>query len=278
MRAASSLIFRHTRRTIIFPISQEAQAVLVLDIGNRNIKAAVIVGGEVRWSGSAPDTDLLVPELERIADPGAVAACSVRPREDGPLADAIRRLFGLEVAFLGRDLPAGIPVVCEEPEKVGADRLANSIAAFRRARGPVIVVDAGTAIAFDVISDKGEFLGGAIAPGLGTSLDALHERTALLPRVGIGSPQGAFGRNTVDAIIAGVVGGLPGLIDRVIEGIQAELPWRCTVYGTGGDIRWLAPRCRTVGEVVPTLTLEGVYLAWESAANPKAQPADQPLP
>jgi len=240
---------------------------LTLDIGNSSIKAAAFQGGKIIRSASARDADSLRAELVEFDKPQAAAACSVRPSQDPHAEAVVREVFGLSVAFLGRDLPACVSVICGRAEEVGADRLANAIAAFHRAGGAAIVVDCGTAIAFDVISEKGEFTGGVIAPGIGPSLDALHEKTALLPRVNVAQPPGAVGGNTVEAILAGVVGGLPGLVDRVVENIRAELPCDFTVYATGGDSPWIAPRCRTVTEVVPMLTLEGVYLAWKKHAG-----------
>jgi len=237
--------------------------VLAIDIGNSRVKAALFEHGKVVWSGSAPDAECLGAPLREISKPGAVAACSVRPSQDEPLRTVIRELFGLPVAFLEKELPSGVAIRCDRPAEVGADRLANAIAAYRHAGGAAIVVDCGSAIAFDVISDEGEFVGGVIAPGIGTSLDALHEKTALLPRVDAAAPGGAVGTNTVEAILAGVVGGLPGLVDRVVENIRAQLPCNFTVYATGGESRLIAPRSRTIEEVLPQLTLEGVYLAWK---------------
>jgi len=234
---------------------------LALDIGNTNVKAGLFDGGKLVWTASAPNAAGLLPKLKEIPNPGTVAASSVRPGEDMPVREAVREAFGLTVAFLGRELPAGIPILCEQPEKVGADRLANAIAAFHRAQGRVIAVDFGTAIAFDFVSERGEFMGGAIAPGLSTCLDALHEKAALLPRVPVAEPPSAVGNNTVNAILAGVIGGLPGLVDRIIENVEIEQKCRFTVYATGGDSRVLAPRCRRVDEVILSLTLEGVYLA-----------------
>ena len=236
---------------------------LAIDIGNSRIKAAVFEHGKMARTVAAPDARSLRAELREIDTPDAAAACSVRPSEDEPLRAVIRELFALPVAFLERELPAGLVVRCDEPHKIGADRLANAIAAYHHAGRAAIVVDCGSAIAFDVISDEGDFVGGVIAPGIGTSLDALHEKTALLPRVKAAAPAGAVGKDTVSAMLAGVVGGLPGLVDRVVENIRAELHWNFIVYATGGDSQWIAARSRTVEEVIPELTLEGLYLAWE---------------
>jgi len=236
---------------------------LAFDVGNSSIKAGYFNRGRLTMTASAPDAAALIPKLRQFDKPAAAAACSVRPAQDEPLRQAVRDVFGIPLAFLGKDLSSGVTIRCEQPEKVGADRLANTIAAFARAREHVIVVDFGTAIAFDVISDTGEFLGGAIAPGVSTCLAALHEKTALLPRVEIDEPPSGFGRNTVEAILAGVIGGLTGLVDRIVENVEAELTTKFTVYATGGDARRIADKCHTVDEVVPALTLEGVYLAWK---------------
>ena len=236
---------------------------LVFDIGNTSIKAGFYHKGRLTVVASAPDADSLAPKLRKFDKPTAAAAGSVRPAQDEPLRRVVRELFGVPVAFLGKDFPPGVTILCQQPEKVGADRLANALAAFHRAHGRAIVVDFGTAIAFDVVSDQGEFLGGAIAPGVSTCLNALHEKTALLPRVEPDDPPSAVGNNTVNAILAGVIGGLPGLVDRVIENIEAEMTTTFTVYATGGDGHRLATQCHTVDEVVPSLTLDGIFLAWK---------------
>jgi len=236
---------------------------LAFDVGNTSIKAGYFDRGRLTMTTSAADAASLVPKLRQFDKPAAAGASSVRPAQDEPLRQAVRDVFGIPLAFLGKDLPAGVTIRCEQPEKVGADRLANAIAGFQRAREHVIVVDFGTAIAFDVISDTGEFLGGAIAPGVSTCLAALHEKTALLPRVEIDEPPSGFGRNTVDAILAGVVGGLPGLVDRIVENIEAETTSKFTVYATGGDSRHVAAQCHTVDEIIPSLTLEGIHQAWK---------------
>jgi len=246
-------------------------AIITFDVGNTSIKAGLFRKGRMVWAASAPDAEALAAKLQAIEKPEAAAACSVRPSEDEPLRQVVKRLFGLPLAFLGCDLPAGMPVLCDQPDNVGADRLANAIAAFHHALERVIVVDFGTAIAFDVVSEEGEFLGGAIAPGMGTCLDVLHTKTALLPSVRPDDPSTAVGKNTVDAILAGVVGGLPGLVDRVIENIEAELTSNFRVYATGTDAQLIAPKCNTVDEVLPLLTLHGVFLAWQRNANKAAE-------
>jgi len=249
---------------------EKTRTVLAVDAGNTNIKAAFFEGDSIIASESFPGAGELGEWLQRFPAPEGAAACSVRPATNDALAGAVSDAFGIPLAFLGVDLPPDVPVECDEPDKVGADRLANVIAAYHRVRGAAIVVDFGTAIAFDVISPAGAFLGGAIAPGLGTALAALHEKTALLPRVAVAQPASAIGRNTADAMLAGVVHGAAGLVDRIIDNTRTELGLDFTVLFSGADSRLVAPLCRTRGEIVTTLTLEGVRLAWLLHHQPQA--------
>jgi len=245
-------------------------AILAIDAGNTSIKAALFRNSSIVSTSTVCDAEELRAWLRASTAPSGAAACSVRPSVNESLAAAVRD-FGITLQFLGSDLPANVPLEVDEPDKVGADRLANAIAAYHRARGPAIVVDFGTAIAFDVISPTGAFIGGAIAPGLQTSLAALHEKTALLPLVEVAQPAGAVGRNTVDAMLVGVVHGAAGLVDRIVDNIREQLKFDFTVFFSGGHSRIVAPICRTHAQMAPTLTLEGVHLAWARHNRPDAQ-------
>jgi len=240
---------------------------LTLDIGNTSIKTGLFDNGKLTWCGKAPDAFALRRTLAEIPRPQAVAACSVRPQQNEAVRTEIIELFDLPVLFLGEELQVDIKILIDRPETLSADRKADAIAAYHHAGRRVIVADFGTAIAFDVISDAGEFIGGAIAAGVALSLEALHDHTALLPHVEPMEAPAAIGRNTEDAILAGVCGGLPGLVDRVIENIQAEYGGEFTVYATGTDSTWVATHCRTVQKIIPDLTLEGLYLAWKKSSE-----------
>jgi type III pantothenate kinase len=151
----------------------------------------------------------------------------------------------------------------DRPQELGADRLANAIAAYEQVGGACIVVDFGTAINYDVVSSAGEYLGGAISPGVEISLDALSARAARLPRVDIENPRRAIGRGTLEAIQAGVVYGFAGQVDAIIGRIREELGEEATAIATGGFAEAIVPFCEQVDEVDDRLTLQGLKLIWE---------------
>jgi type III pantothenate kinase len=156
-----------------------------------------------------------------------------------------------------------MPVLQDNPADLGADRLVNSIAAFERYGGPCIVVDFGTATTFDVISAKGEYIGGAIAPGLGLSADALFTRAARLSRVDIKRPPKAIGYNTVTHLQSGLYWGYIGLVDGILERIVAELDEKPKVVATGGLARQISEDSRYITEIDDMLTLDGLLILFE---------------
>lgn len=159
------------------------------------------------------------------------------------------------------------------PDEIGADRLVNASAAFALYRRSVLVVDLGTATTFDVVSEAGEFLGGAIAPGLAISADALTARTAQLPRVDLAQPKSAIGQNTIASLQSGLVYGYAALVDGLVRRMQAELPSPATVIATGGLSSLIMPACQTIQHHHPDLTLEGLaliyrrYRSWASSPS-----------
>jgi type III pantothenate kinase len=153
------------------------------------------------------------------------------------------------------------------PEEIGADRLVNASAAYARYRRSVIVVDLGTATTFDVVSRDGDFLGGAIAPGLGIGAEALVSRTAKLPRVELHTPKTAIGQDTTASMQSGIVYGYAGLIDGLVSRFQQELPHQALVIATGGHSGLLAPLCRSVSQHRPHLTLEGLAGLYRRCRN-----------
>jgi type III pantothenate kinase len=163
-------------------------------------------------------------------------------------------------------------ILYENPREVGADRIVNAVAAYDRAKGPVIVVDFGTATTFDVVTPKGEYLGGVIAPGIQISADALFSRAAKLPRVEIAKPPHVIGRNTIHSMQSGIVHGYVGLVDGVVARLGEELDHESKVIATGGLARLIAPLSRTISEVVDELTLDGLRLIYERN-HPTAPPS-----
>jgi type III pantothenate kinase len=154
-------------------------------------------------------------------------------------------------------------ILYENPREVGADRIVNSVAAFEKVKGGVIVVDFGTATTFDCVTPKGEYLGGVIAPGIQISADALFSRAAKLPRVEIVQPPKVVGKNTVHSMQSGIVYGYVGLVDGVVERLKDELGYPCEVMATGGLASLIAPLTRTIKDVDPNLTLTGLRLLHE---------------
>jgi len=168
-----------------------------------------------------------------------------------------------EFLKVGPNLKTGMPIMVDNPHELGADRLVNAVAAHARAQGACVTVDFGTSTNFDVVSGQGEYLGGVIGPGVEISLEALTARTAKLPRIDVSDPGAAIGRNTVAAIQSGFAYGFAGLVDGVNRRLADELGEEATSIATGGLAATIAPRCETIDEVDPLLTLRGLRLIWE---------------
>ncbi|UJR87174.1 type III pantothenate kinase [Sandaracinus amylolyticus] len=193
----------------------------------------------------------------------ASIVASVVPALTDPICHAARRAFGHETMQVGPGIKTGMPILYENPREVGADRIANAVAAFERCKSAVVVVDFGTGTNFDCVSPKGEFLGGVIAPGMQISAEALFSRAARLSRIPIAKPPRAIGRNTQHSVQSGIVFGYVGLVDGLVDRIRDEIEGPCRVLATGGLARLVAPESRTIEEVVPDLTLEGLRLLYE---------------
>ncbi len=255
---------------------------LAIDVGNSNMvlglyeRAAVEQPWSLRhhWRMTTPLKNT-VDELrlslgtlfamDRIDTAGitGVAIASVVPPIDSLLRDVVEKMFGMKALFVEPGVKTGLPVVTDNPSEVGADRIVNSVAAFERYGGPTIVVDLGTATTFDVISAKGEFLGGAIAPGVGISAEALFNSAARLSRVNIRKPAKVIGTGTVDNIQIGLFYGYIGLIDGICDRMIAELGPETKVVATGGFARLLADHSRRISTVDENLTLDGIRMIYE---------------
>jgi type III pantothenate kinase len=196
-----------------------------------------------------------------------IAVSSVVPPLDPILKEVCALYFGgknkIKPLFIEPGIKTGLPVLTDNPSEVGADRIVNCVAAFDALGGPTIVVDMGTATTFDVISKKGEFLGGAIAPGLRISADALFARAARLPRVDIKRPAKVIGTNTVDNMQIGLYYGYIGLVDGILERMIAELGAETKVVATGGLAKLIASGSKFITTVDDMLTLTGLRIIYE---------------
>jgi type III pantothenate kinase len=196
-----------------------------------------------------------------------IAISSVVPRITGALREMTEKYFGLAPVVVEPGVKTGMPILYDNPKEVGADRIANAVGAFDVYGGPTIVVDFGTATTFDAISDKGEYLGGAILPGIEISLDALFARAAALRRVELIEPRSVIGKSTIESLQSGAVYGFAAQVDGLCDRIEAELG-SCTVVATGGLAALIAPYTRSIQHLEPWITLHGLRLIYSRNAKP----------
>jgi type III pantothenate kinase len=196
------------------------------------------------------------------AQVSGVAVASGVPRMTAALRLMTRRYFGFDALVIEPGVRTGMPILYDNPKEVGADRIANAVAAYDLYGGPSIVVDFGTANTIEAISEKGEYLGGAIFPGIEISMDALFARAAALRRVELVPPKNVIGKSTMESIQSGAIYGFTGQVDALVDRFQAELG-DCTVVATGGQAELLMPFSRTIQHNEPWLTLHGLRIVFE---------------
>ncbi|GHS92844.1 type III pantothenate kinase [Synergistales bacterium] len=188
---------------------------------------------------------------------------SVVPPLDLPIRDAIRTYFGVECLCVNAFINTGLEIRYAAPNEVGADRIVNAVAGRAKYGSPVIVADYGTAITLDIVSQDGAYLGGVIAPGIVTGIQALFGRTAKVPQVGIELPPSVIGRNTTESVQAGMLYGYAGMTDSLVERISAELNIKPVVVATGGHAGLMASIAKSINHVDQWLTLDGLRLLYE---------------
>jgi type III pantothenate kinase len=250
---------------------------LAIDIGNTAITIGVFNGEKIhsRWS-IATDVENLVDEYAilllnllqtedlRAADIDEAILGSVVPSLTPVFQDVCRRYFKVTPLVVDPGVRTGIRILYDSPRDVGADRVIDAVAAIKLYGPPLIIVDFGTATVFDAISREGDYVGGAIAPGIGISLEALFERTAKLPRIELERPKTAIGKTTVSAMQSGVIFGYVGLIEGIIARMRKELEGEAKVIATGGYAPLIARETPVIQEVNVDLTLVGLRLIQEA--------------
>jgi type III pantothenate kinase len=253
---------------------------LAADVGNTQSHLGLFEGDELvqHWRFATQveatadqlavgvSTLLALRGLEAGAVDGTIVS-SVVPQLTPEYHGMSQRYLQGECMILGPGVKTGMPIQLDNPHELGADRLANAVAAYDRLGGPCAVADFGTAITFDVVSEAGEYLGGVIGPGVEISMEALAQRTAKLPPIELGEPPseagGVIGRSTQQSLLSGITYGFAGAVDAIASRVQRELGSDVRFVATGGHAAAIVPFCELIDEVDDLLTLTGLRLIWE---------------
>jgi type III pantothenate kinase len=249
---------------------------LTIDIGNTNVTMGVYNKKDlqVTWRMETnihrmPDEyavilmNLLNQKNMSMTNVTEVSLCSVVPPLIPTFEELFRKYFHIEPLIIGPGVKTGVRIRLDNPKEAGADRIVHAAAAHHLYGGPIIVVDMGTATTFDTVSKEGDHLGGAIAPGIATSAEALFARAAQLYRIQLVSPKHAIGTSTVTALQSGIIFGYVGLVEGIVSRIQSELSEKAKVIATGGNVDLIVKETRIIDVVNPDLVLEGLRLIYE---------------
>jgi type III pantothenate kinase len=249
---------------------------LTIDIGNTNITIGVFEKDKLRHTWRMETARNKMPDEYAIfllnafnhkglkpEDITGMAMCSTVPPLVIIFTEMLQRYFNMHPLVVGPGTKTGVRIRMDNPKEVGPDRIANTVAAHHLYKGPTIVVDVGTATTFDIVTAKGDYIGGVIAPGIALAAEALFSRTAALPRIELVAPKQTIGPNTISAMQSGVVYGYVGLIEGIIERIQRELEAKATVVATGGYAYIITPETKIIDTVNPDITLIGLGLIYE---------------
>ena len=249
---------------------------MTIDIGNTNISLGVYQGEELGpcWRVSTdhqrmPDEyglqidGLLKHESLTAADITGICLASVVPGLTGVFQQACKGYLDLDPLVVDAGVKTGVRILYETPRSVGADRIVVAAAVHHLYGGPACVVDFGTATTFDAISEEGDYLGGAIAPGIGIAADALFHRAAKLPKVDLNTPPSVIGRNTPHSMQSGLIFGYIGLVEGMVARFREELGPKMKVVATGGLTEIISRETKVIEIVAPWLTLDGLRIIWD---------------
>lgn len=248
---------------------------LVFDIGNTNTVMGIYKGEKLvnQWrltskKQTADEVGFMILGLLSASginkdEIGGAIFGSVVPSLDEMFLEGVRKYIGLDAMRVSSGMDTGLTIKMKNPTGLGADRLLNAVAGIQKYGTPLIVVDLGTAITFDVVSQEGAYLGGIIAPGMELSMESLFKRTAQLPQIELAAPAHYIGGDTIEAIQSGIIYGTVGMVDKMIKGIFGELGGVCKVVATGGHAPIIAKYSNRVDHVDQWLTLDGLRILYE---------------
>ena len=244
---------------------------LAIDVGNTQTILGLFDHNELseHWriaterNRSGDELGALYGNFLDLARVDGISLASVVPQLHRSYEEFAKNYAGAELLDLGPGVKTGVPIRYEDPREVGADRIANAVAAVERYGAPCIVVDFGTSTNFDVVSTEGEYVGGVLAPGIEISMDALFQRAARLFKVDFAEPPTVIAKNTAASLQSGLVYGFAGQVDGIVERIRGELGVDAQTVATGGLADLIVPHARTLERIDPFLTLEGLRIVWE---------------